>query len=59
MQSMQTFKSLKAYRYFADGFISNVWFHDCATDSLRVVYVRGFVQHSLSTDLPVETFVAW
>ena len=58
MQSMRAFKSLKTYRFFADGFVSNVWLHDCATDSPRVVYVRGFVQHSLSTDLPLETFVA-
>ena len=41
MQSMRAFKSLKAYRFFADGFVSNVWLHDCATDSPRVVYVRG------------------
>ena len=58
MQLMQAFKSLKAYRFFADGFVSNVWLHDCATDSPHVVYVRGFVQHSLSTDLTLETFVA-
>ena len=55
---MRAFKSLKAYRFFADRFVSNVWLHDCGTDSPRVVYVRGFVQHSLSTDLPLETFVA-
>ena len=35
-----------------------MWLHDFATDSPRVVYVRGFVQHSLSTDLPHKTFVA-
>ena len=58
MQSMRAFKSLKAYRFFADEFVSNVWLHDCATDSHHVVYVRGFVQHSLLTDLPLETFVA-
>ena len=58
MQLMQAFKSLKVYRFFADGLVSNVWLHDCATDSPHVVYVRGFVQHSLSTDLTLETFVA-
>ena len=58
MQSMRAFKSLKAYRFFADGLDSNVWLHDCATDSPCVVFMRGFVQHSLSTDLPLETFVA-
>ena len=46
------------FRFFADGFVGNVWLHDCATDSPRVDYVRGFVQHSLSTDSPLETFVA-
>ena len=25
MESMRAFKSLKAYRFFADGFVSNVW----------------------------------
>ena len=42
---------------FADGFVSNVWLHDCAMDSPGV-YVREFVRHSVSTDLPLETFVA-
>ena len=58
MQSMRAFKSLKAYRFFADGFVSNVWLHDCKTSDPRIVYVRGFVQHSLSMDVPLETFVA-
>ena len=58
MQSMQAFQSLKAYRFFADGFVSNVWLHDCKTSDPRIVYVRGFVQHSLSMDVPLETFVA-
>ena len=40
MQSMRAFKSLKAYRFFADGFVSNVWLHDCATDSSRVDYIE-------------------
>ena len=58
MQSMRAFKSLKAYRFFSDGFVSNVWLHDCRTFEPRIVYVRGFVQHSLTMDLPLETFVA-
>ena len=28
------------------------------TSGPRIVYVRGFVQHSLTKDLPLETFVA-
>lgn len=58
MQSMRAFKSLKAYRFFADGFVSNVWLHDCRTSEPRIVYVRGFIQHSLTMDLPLETYVA-
>ena len=58
MQSMRAFKSLKAYRFFSDGFVSNVWLHDCMMSGPRIVYVRGFVQHSLTKDLPLETFVA-
>ena len=56
MQSRWAFKSLKAYHLYAYGFVSNMWLNDCATDSPRVVYVIGFVQHSLSTDLPLKTF---
>ena len=58
MESMRAFKSLKAYRFFADGYVSNVWLHNCETERPKIVYVRGFVQHSLTTDLPLETFVA-
>ena len=48
----------EAYRFFADGFVSNVWLHDCRTSELGIVYVCGFVQHSLTMDVPLETFVA-
>ena len=43
MQSMRAFKSLKAYHFFANRLASNMWLPDCATDSLHIVYVRGFV----------------
>ena len=46
--SMRAFKSLKAFSFFADGLVSNVWLHDCRTSEPRIVYVRGFVQHSLT-----------
>lgn len=58
MESMRAFKSLKAYKFFADGFVSNVWLHDCKTENPRIVFVRGFVQHSLSMDVPLEVFVS-
>ena len=56
---MRAFKSLKAYRFFLDGFVSNVWLHDCMTAKDSVcTWLRGFVQHSLTKDLTLETFVA-
>ena len=58
MKSMKAFKSLKAYKFFDDDFVKNVWLHDLKTDSPRIVYARGFVQHSLSLDLPLEVFVS-
>lgn len=58
MDSMRAYKSLKAYKYFHDGFVKNVWLHDCKTSNPRIVYVRGYVQHSLTMDLPLEVFVA-
>ena len=45
MQAMKAFKSLKAYKFFADGYVSNVQLHDSTTSSPRIVYARGFVQH--------------
>ena len=60
MQSMKVFKSLKAYKFFYDGFVRNVWYHcSCTNDlRLRVLYFRAFVYHSLSCDSPLEVFVA-
>ena len=58
MQSMRAYKSWKAYKYFHDGFVKNVWLHDCKTTDPRVVYARGFVHHSLTMDHPLDVFVA-
>jgi len=57
MQSMRAFKSLKAF--FSDGLVSNVWLHHCKTSEARIVYVCGFVQHSLTMHLPcsIETIL--
>ena len=51
MKSLKAFKSLKAYKFFYDGFVRNVWVHECVmppSTSLRVVYFRAFVHHSLT-----------
>ena len=64
MQSMKAFKSLKAYKFFYDGFVRNVWVYQCSCTNdlrLRVLYFRAFhkfVYHSLSCDSPLEVFVA-
>ena len=61
MESLKAFKSLKAYKFFHDGFVRNVWVHQFpSTDksNLKVLYFRGFVHHSLSCEAPLEVFVA-
>ena len=54
-------KSLKAYKFFYDGFVKNVWVHECQTTndlSLQVLYFHAFIYHSLTCDAPLEVFVA-
>ena len=61
MHSLKAFKSLKAYKFFHDGFIRNIWVHECPNVNdiaLRVLYFRAFVYHSLTCNLPLEVFVA-
>ena len=61
MHSLKAFKSLKAYKYFYDGFVRNVWVYECPRVSdiaLRVLYFRAFVYHSLTCDSPLEVFVS-
>ena len=58
MDSMRAYKSLKAYKFFFDGFVKNVWLHPFAETNPPIIYVRGFVHHSLSTDPPLEVFVS-
>ena len=44
----KAFKSLKAYKYFYDGYVKNVWVFECPVDNdlnLRVLYFRAFVYH--------------
>ena len=61
MHSLRAFKSLKAYKFFYDGFVKNVWVYECPCVNdmaLRVLYFRAFVYHSLTCDSPLEVFVA-
>ena len=61
MQSLKAFKSLKAYKFFYDGFVKKVWVHKfppISEGSLRILYFRAYVHHSLTCDAPLETFVA-
>ena len=61
MQSLKAFRSLKAYKYFFDGFVRNVWVHECSSNndlSLRVLYFRAYVHHSLTCDSPLDVYVA-
>ena len=58
MQSLKAFKSLKAYKFFCDGFVKNVWVHEfpiSEVGSLRILYFRAYVHHSLTCDKPLET----
>jgi len=43
IQSLNAFKSLKAYKFFYDRFVKNVWVYECPSTnqfSLRVLYFR-------------------
>ena len=61
MQSMNAYRQLKAYKFFYDGFVKNVWLYQCPVDNdlnLRVLYFRAYVHHSLSCETPLEVYVA-
>ena len=61
MESMKAFRSLKAYKYFFDGFVRNVWVYECPNTNdlnLRVLYFRAYVHHSLTCDTPLEVYVS-
>ena len=62
MDSLRAHKSLKAYKYYYDGFVKNVWLHEFPPSEgplhLRVLYFRAFVHHSLSCNSPLEVFVS-
>ena len=62
MQSLKAFKSLKAYKFFYDGFVKNVWMHECQPTTgnvvLRVLYFRAYVHHSFTCESPLLVFVS-
>ena len=58
MQALRAHKSLKAYKYFFDGYVKNVWVYQYLSENLRVLYFRAFVYYSFTTDTPYEVFVS-
>ena len=61
MDSLKAFKSLKAYKYFYDGYVKNVWLYQCPVlpeSALKVLYFRAFVYHSFTCDDALEVFVS-
>ena len=61
MQSLKAFKSLKAYKYFFDGYVRNIWVYQCPCANnlmLKVLYFRAYVQHLYNCDAPLEVFVS-
>ena len=61
MHTLKSFKSLKAYKFFYNGFVKNVWVHEFPPSEdplhLRVLYFRAYVHHSLTCESPLEVFV--
>lgn len=45
-ESMKTFKSLKAYKYFADGFVRGTSLHYFGPEK-KVLYIRAHVSASM------------
>ena len=46
-KSMEAFKSLKVYQYFADGLVTNVWTHHLQREDSSLVIVKGYCFASL------------
>ena len=52
---MRAFKSLKAYNFFADGFVKNMCLYQYPESSL--VVIRAYCHHSLTIDSALQVFV--
>lgn len=62
MEAMKAFRSLKGYVFFKDGYVKNVWTKNFSgqdkEDEPCIMYVRGYVHHSLSCDPSLVVFVS-
>ena len=61
MESMHALRSLKGYRFFADGFVKNVWTHSFLSqelDDVMITYIRSYVNLSMSSDPSLIVYVA-
>ena len=62
MQSLKAFKSIKAYKFFYDGFVKNVWVYECPVtqvdNDLKLLYFCAYVHHSLTCESPLQVFVS-
>ena len=54
-QSMRAFKSLKAFKFYADGYVQNMWLHKVPDSDLLVM--RAFCFHSLTADPALKVFI--
>ena len=46
-ESLKSFKSLKGYRYFSDGFVQNVWIHKLPTGKYLYLHCHCFASLSI------------
>ena len=61
MQLLKALKSLKAYKYFFNGYVSNVWVYQCPCDNdlmLKMLYFRAYVHYLYNCDAPLEVFIS-
>ena len=62
MQSLKSFNSLKAFKYFYDGLVKNVWVSEPGTGhfplQLHIIYFRAYMHHSLTCNESLTVFVA-
>ncbi len=62
MQSLKAFKSIKAYKFFYDGFVKNAWVYECPVtqvdNDLKLLYFCAYVHHSLTCESPLQVFVS-